>query len=186
MFLSLKQLKKLNLKYIGLNVKISNRASIYNSELISIGDNSRIDDFCLISGMVKIGNNVHIAAFCNIAGGVKGIVLEDFVGLAYGCHIFTQSDDYSGKTLTNPTIPDLFKNVKKKSITIKKHSIIGTNSSVFPGVVIEEGCSFGANVNIKHSTKPWGIYSGVPLKRIKNRSRKLLELEEKYLNNFNI
>ena len=186
MFLSLHELKKLNLKYIGQNVKISSKVSIYNSQLIEIGDNSRIDDFCLISGQANIGNNVHIAAFCNIAGGVKGVILEDFVGLAYGCHIFSQSDDYSGKTLTNPTIPDLFKNEKKKSVIIKKHCIIGTNSLVFPGVVIEEGCSFGAYSLIKHSTKPWGIYSGIPAKRIKNRSRELLELEKKYLNNFNI
>jgi acetyltransferase-like isoleucine patch superfamily enzyme len=186
MFLNSRELKKINFKYIGRNVKISNRSSIYNPEFIVVGDNSRVDDFCLISGMVKVGNNVHIAAFCNIAGGVKGVILEDFVGLSYGCTIFSQSDDYSGKTLTNPTIPDLFKNVKRKSVIIKKHSIIGTNSCVFPGVIIEEGCSFGANSTIKHSTKPWGIYAGVPLKRIKNRSRELLELEKKFLNNFNI
>ena len=62
---------------------------------------------------VKIGRNVHIAIFCNVAGGEKGIHLDDFSGLAYGCHVITQSDDYSGKTLTNPTVPDEFKREQK-------------------------------------------------------------------------
>jgi len=108
-FLSQEQLEEMQFKSLGVNVKISDKASIYDSDQIEIGDHSRIDDFCVVSGKVKIGRNVHIAIFCNVAGGEKGIHLDDFSGLAYGCHVFTQSDDYSGKTLTNPTVPDEFK-----------------------------------------------------------------------------
>ena len=43
------QLNQLGFKYIGENVKISDKASIYNHDQIEIGDNSRIDDFCVIS-----------------------------------------------------------------------------------------------------------------------------------------
>lgn len=108
-FIPQNELENMGFKRLGKNVKISDKASLYNVEQIEIGDNSRIDDFCLVSGNVKIGRNVHVAAFCNIAGGEPGIVLEDFSGLAYGCHIFSQSDDYSGNTLTNPTIPKQYK-----------------------------------------------------------------------------
>ena len=108
-FLTKIQLENIGFKYIGNNVQISDKVSIYNPDQIEIGDNSRIDDFCVISGKVAIGKNIHIAIFCNVVGGEKDIVLEDFPGLACGCHVFSQSDDYSGGSLTNPTIPDRFK-----------------------------------------------------------------------------
>jgi len=181
-FLTPSELSKLGFKHLGKNVLISDKASIYNPELISIGDNSRIDDFCVVSGKVTIGRNVHIAVFCNIAGGEKGISLEDFSGLAYGCQIFSQSDDYSGNTLTNPTIPDKYKEETKRPITIQKHAIIGTNSVIFPGVTIAEGCSIGSLSLVSKSTLPWGIYVGNPAKRIKDRSSQLLQLEKQYLN----
>jgi acetyltransferase-like isoleucine patch superfamily enzyme len=180
-FLDNKQLKELNFKFLGNGVKISDKASIYNADQIEIGDHSRIDDFCVISGKVTIGRNVHVAVFCNVAGGEKGITLEDFSGLAYGCHLFTQSDDYSGKTLTNPTVPGRYKNETKKPIVIGKHSIIGTNSLVFPGVLMGDGTSVGAQSLVTKSTEEWSIYAGRPARRIKARSKDLLRLEKEYL-----
>jgi len=166
---------------LGRNVLISDKASIYNEDQIEIGDNSRIDDFCVISGKVSIGRNVHIAVFCNVAGGEKGITFEDFSGLAYGCHVFTQSDDYSGRTLTNPTVPDIYKREVKKPIVIGRHSIVGTNSIILPGVVIAEGTSVGALSLVTKSTEEWSVYIGIPAKRIKRRRQDLLKFEEKYL-----
>lgn len=180
-FLTEEELKKLGFNYIGKNVKISNRASIYNPKLISIGDNSRIDDFCVLSGKINIGKNVHIAVMCNLAGGEKGIFMEDFSGLAYNCQVFTQSDDYTGRTLTNPTIPDEFKKELKKEIIIEKHVIVGTSSIIFPGVKLREGSSVGAMTMVTKSTEPWKMYFGIPAKIIKDRKKDLLELEKKYL-----
>ena len=95
------QLKRLGFKNIGNNVKISDKASIYNCDQIEIADNSRIDDFCVISGKIKIGKNVLITPMCLVAGGEKGIIFEDFTTIAYGVKVFTQSDDYSGATMAN-------------------------------------------------------------------------------------
>ncbi|WP_275723446.1 acyltransferase [Vibrio furnissii] len=181
-FLTEQELIAMNFKSLGKNVKISDKASLYNIELMSIGDNSRIDDFCLVSGKVTIGRNVHIAAYCNVAGGIPGIEFEDFSGLAYGCHVFSQSDDYSGKTLTNPTIPDAYKREAYKSVTIGRHVIVGTQSIILPGANLAEGCSVGAMSMVTKPTKSWGVYFGIPAKRIKERSQELLKLEEKYLN----
>ena len=180
-FLTQSQLDEMGFQSVGLNVKISDKSAIYNTDQISIGDNSRIDDFCVISGKVNIGRHVHVAVFCNVAGGTPGVTLEDFSGLAYSVNVFAQSDDYSGETLTNPTIPSEFKNVKNAPVRIGRHVIIGAGSMVFPGVDLADGCSVGAMSLVARSTQAWGIYSGIPAKRIKERSNALLEYENQYL-----
>jgi acetyltransferase-like isoleucine patch superfamily enzyme len=172
---------KLGFKSVGRGVKVSTAASIYNHEHIILNDYARIDDFCVISGKVTIGKYVHIAPFCLIAGGEMGIVMEDFSGLAYSVQIFSQSDDYSGRTLTNPTIPKQYKHETKKAVHIGKHVIIGAGSIVMPGVVIAEGCSIGAMSLVRKSTEPWGIYLGNPAVKIKNRRQDLLILEQQFL-----
>lgn len=180
-YLSRDAIEKMGFKSLGENILISDKASIYNANQIEIGDNSRIDDFSVISGCIKIGKYVHVAAFSLLAGGEEGIVLEDFSGCAYGVKIFSQSDDYSGETLTNPTIPKAFKNELKKKVTVGKHVIIGASSIVLPGVNIAEGCSLGAMSMLTKSTEPWGVYFGSPAKRIKNRKQNLLALEKQFL-----
>ena len=140
-----------------------------------------LNDFCVVSGNIKIGRNVHFASFCLIAGGVKGIIFDDFSGLAYHVQVFTQSDDYLGKTMTNPTVPKKYKNELMKEIYIGKHSIIGAGSIILPGVTIAEGTSVGAMSLIRKPTKPWTIYYGNPAKILCERSKELLVLEQEYL-----
>jgi galactoside O-acetyltransferase len=70
-FYSKNELVEIGFKSIGDNVLISNRCSIYNPKNIELGNNVRIDDFCVISagnGGIKLGNNVHIAIFCSLMG----------------------------------------------------------------------------------------------------------------------
>ena len=97
-YLTNEELKLMGLKSVGKGVKVSKKASIYNPECLVLGDFSRIDDFCVISGNVYIGRFVHITPMCLIAGGIEGVFLEDFCTLAYGVKVFSQSDDYSGST----------------------------------------------------------------------------------------
>ena len=174
------ELEAMGFESLGINVKISTKASIYDCEKISIGDNSRVDDFCLLSGKITIGKNVHITPMCLVAGGEKGIVFEDFTTIAYGVKVFTQSDDYSGETMTNSTIPAKYKCEYKKKVTIQKHTIVGAGSIIMPGVTLYEGTSIGAMTLVLEDTNPWSIYVGVPAKKIKDRSRALLDLEAKY------
>jgi len=176
-----KQLLEMGFKHLGHNIRISEKASIYSANQIEIGDNARIDDFCVISGKVTLGRNVHIAPMCLVAGGEKGIVLSDFSGLAYHVQVFTQSDDYTGLTLTNPTVPAKYKKEKKLAIYIGRHVIVGAGSIIFPGVNIADGCSVGAMSLVNRSTEPWGVYVGNPAKRVKERKQNLLDLEHAYL-----
>lgn len=181
-FLSQEQMTLMGFKSLGKNVRISDKAAIHNADQIEIGDNSRVDDFCVIAGKVSIGRNVHIAVFCNIAGGSEGVTLEDFAGLAYGCHVFSQSDDYTGRTLTNPTVPAIYKRETRKAVRIGRHCIVGTNSLIFPGVTLGEGCSVGAMSMVTKPTEEWSVYFGIPARKLKDRKRDLLALEQAYLN----
>jgi acetyltransferase-like isoleucine patch superfamily enzyme len=180
-YLTQAQLEAVGFKALGKHVQISDRAAIYNPEQIQIGDHSRIDDFCVLSGNITIGRNVFMGVFCNIAGGSEGITFEDFSTLAYACHVFSQSDDYSGRTMTNSTVPAQYKQEIKRAVHIGRHCIVGTNSLIFPGVTLAEGTSVGALSLVNRSTEAWSIYVGAPARRIKARQRDLLALEQAYL-----
>ena len=104
------ELTTFGFNYLGENVKVSRQANIYDAEKISLGSNSRIDDFCVISGRVTVGRFCHITPMCLVAGGIPGVVMGDFVTLAYGTKVFAQSDDYSGRSMVNSLIPKKFKN----------------------------------------------------------------------------
>ncbi|HTL46546.1 MAG TPA: acyltransferase [Verrucomicrobiae bacterium] len=179
-YLSQPQLEAMGFRKLGKNVKISDRASVYDAPQMEIGDHVRIDDFCVVSGRIVFNSYIHIAPLCLVAGGEKGIVFDDFTGMAYGAFAFTQSDDYTGKTLTNPTVPDEYKNETKAPVHFKKHSGLGAKAIVFPGVTLAEGTAVGAMAMVVHSTEPWGIYVGIPARRVKERHRDLLELEKKF------
>jgi|TARA_R110000764_G_scaffold109055_3_gene195042 acetyltransferase-like isoleucine patch superfamily enzyme len=175
------ELQKLGFRSLGKNIKISDKASIYNPEMIDIGDNSRIDDFCVISGNLKIGRNVHITAHCLVAGGEKGIIFNDFSALAYGVKVFSQSDDYSGIYMTNPTVPSFFTKITKREVSIGRHVIVGANVVILPGSVIMDGVSIGACSLVMGRLKAWNIYQGNPATLKRERSKNLLDLEQKYL-----
>ena len=180
-YLNKTQLEHLGFKKLGENVKISDKASIYNAEMIELGDHTRVDDFCIVSGRVVIGKYCHITPMCLLAGGAPGIFLSDFCTFAYGVKAFAQSDDYLGLTLTNSLIPKKYKNEVLKKVSIGRHAIIGAASVILPGVDIAEGCSFGAMTLINKSTSPWGIYVGAPARRLKDRKKDMLDLEKKFL-----
>lgn len=168
---------------IGENVQISDRATFYGNERIQIGSHARIDDFCVIAageGGVEIGNNVHVAVFSSLIGRGK-ITLSDFSGLSSRVSVYSSSDDYSGKWMTNPTVPSEFTGVHHADVYIGRHAIVGAGSIILPGVVIEEGVAIGALSLVRKKCFAFGIYMGTPAKRIAERKRDLLELEKQFL-----
>ncbi len=168
---------------VGENVLISTRAVFYEPEKMQFGDNARVDDFCLLSGSVTLGRNVHLAAYTHVSGGTSGVRFGDFSGCAYGCHIITQSDDYSGATLTNPTVPRRFKQELFAAVEVGNHAILGTGTVVLPGCHIGMGSATGAGTVVTKPLESWNIYVGQPARSIGPRSKQLLELEAAYLTN---
>ena len=177
-FYSEPELADLGLKSYGKNVLISRKASLYACEKISLGDNVRIDDFCILSGKITIGNYVHIAAAVLLYGGSAGINIDDYSTISSRGAVYAVSDDYSGETMTNPMIPEKYRGAWEEPVYIGRHVIIGTNCTVLPGVTVSEGTSVGAQSLLNKSTDEWSIYYGSPAKKKSERSRTLLNLCE--------
>lgn len=168
---------------VGRNAFLSDKASFYNCAAISIGDNVRIDDFCVLSagsGGIAIGSNIHIAVFSSLIGAGK-ISISDFCNISSRVSIYSSSDDYSGATMTNPTIPAEFTGVHHGVVSLCKHVIIGSGTVVLPESHLDEGVAVGALSLIKGHYPAFGIYAGVPARRLKERKRDLIELEKRYL-----
>lgn len=178
-FYSYEELRELGFRHLGSDVLISRKTSIFKPERIQIGNHVRIDDYCLLSGVITLGNYIHIAAYSAFFGGESSIEMENFSGLAYRSTIVAESDDYSGEYMTNPTIPINLRKVSYGKVHIGKHVVLGTGSIILPNVTIGDGCSFGAMSLINRDTEPWGVYAGVPVKRLRERSKELLQFEER-------
>lgn len=178
--LSKEELDKIGFKSLGKNVLISKMANIYLPELINIGNNVRIDDFVLLSGDITLGNNIHIAPYCALFGGSSddGIVMKNYSGLSAHVTIYSISDDYSGEFMTNPTVPSNYRNVKKGRVIINEHVIVGAASVILPGVEIGAGTAVGAMSLVEKSLPDWKICRGIPARVLKERSKKLIELEQ--------
>lgn len=177
-FYTTAELESLGLAHFGKNVCISDKASIYNPGRITIGNNVRIDDFCVLSpgeGGLEIGDYVHIAVFCSLIGAGK-ISLANFSGLSSRVSVYSSNDDYSGEHLTNPTVPQKFTGVRHADVTIGKHVIIGSGAVVLPGVTLEDGVSIAALSLVTSDCSAFGIFAGK--RRIGDRKKRLLELEQ--------
>lgn len=182
-FYTEEELKKIGFKSIGNNILISKKASIYGAKEMSLGNNIRIDDFCILSGKITFGNYIHVAAYSALYGGEVGIILNDFANVSSRVVIYAISDDYSGEFMTNPMIPDEYKNVISKSVIVGRHCIIGSNSTLLPGVILNEGVAIGAHSLVNKECIEWKIYGGVPAKILKDRKKDLLVLEKKFIKN---
>lgn len=129
-----------------------------------------------------IGNYVHIASNCYLAAS-SGLEMEDFSGLAPGVSLFTGTDDYLGNKLTNPTVGQKYIGGKSGKVTLGRHVIIGSNSVILPGVHIGEGSSVGALSLVTKDLDCWYVFAGSPIKKLKPRNKKLLDLEIDFLKN---
>jgi len=183
--LSQKELIQVGFLSIGENVKVSDRASFYNASKISLGDNVRIDDFCVLSagsGGIKIGDYVHIAVYSSLIGAGE-ITISDFCNISSRVSIYSSNDDYSGATMTNPTLPDQYTGVTHAPVFLDKHVIVGSGSIILPSVTLEKGVAIGALSLVTKNCDAFGIYAGNPIRRIKDRQCDLLELEKAFLSN---
>ena len=169
------ELLQLGFKSIGEDVFISRKASIYGTENISLGNNVRIDDFCILSGKISIGSYMHISAYCALYG-AYGIEMEDYTGLSPRCTVFSATDDFSGDYLIGPLVEKEKTNVTGGKVIIKKYSQIGAGCVIFPNIQIETGVAVGAMSLINKNLLEWSIYVGIPIRRIGDRKKGLLEL----------
>jgi len=170
----------------GKNVFITNDTIFHNPQNVIIGNNVRIDAQCiLIAGENKkiiIGNYVHLGCGCYLFGSYGNIIFNDFSGLSPRCSIYTATDDFTRGHLTNPTISDEFRKVKKGDVIFEKHTGCGAGCVVMPNVTFSYGAGAGALSFVHKNVSAGDIIFGIPAKKILNRNlEKLKQLEEKFI-----
>jgi len=162
-----KELENLGLKGYGKNVLISKTVRIIHPHNVLIGNNVRIDDFCIFTGKVEIGNYVHIAPFCLFSGRF-GIKIKDFVGISTRVSIYTNNEDYSsGSSLSTASIPDYLHKTEKGEVVLGEHSLVGAHCIILPSANLQIGVSVGALSLVKEICEEWSLYAGIPAKKIK-------------------
>ena len=129
-------LKKLKFKKIGKNCKISNLITFIGAKNISIGNNVRIDDFCVINsleGYIQISDNTNIGSFCYLLGS-SAIKIGKNCNISQGVKIYSKSNDYK------------IKKIKQyyKSVNVGDNVIVGSNSVILPGTTIGDNSRIGA------------------------------------------
>lgn len=169
------ELRSFGFKSVGENVRIARNCVVISPENIEIGNNVRVDAFTSIiaTGPLKIGSYIHIGGHCHLVSR-GGLTMHDFSGLSQRVCIYTVSDDYSGRFMTNPTVPPEHTGPHEAPVTIGKHAIIGAGAVILPGCDIGEGSALGALSLACRPVPAWSIYAGSPATMRGERSRRLL------------
>ncbi|MHC5210442.1 MAG: acyltransferase [Planctomycetota bacterium] len=181
-FLTRRQLEDVGFKSVGRDVQLSEKASFYNPANIVIGDHARIDDFCILSagtGGIRIGEYVHVACHATLIGEGE-IVLEAFAGVSGRASIYSSSSDASGDFIAPPMVPMRYRKVESGRVFLGEHALVLTGAVILPGVTIHAGAVVGAMALVKEDCDEFGVYVGRPAKKVKERSRGLLELAEQF------
>lgn len=118
-----------------------------------IGNNCNIGQNVFIANNVSIGNNCKIQNNVSI---YEGVSFEDNVFCGPSV-VFTN--------VINPRSNINRKKEYKKTI-VKEGCSLGANATILCGITIEKYSFIGAGSVVTKSTKPFGIYSGVPNKHV--------------------
>ena len=175
-FYSEEELSTLGLKEYGKNVQISRYCRLYAPDKICLGNNVRIDDFCILSGNIELGNNIHISAYSALYGAM-GIVFKDNSGCSARTTIYSAMDDFSGDYLIGPMHPKECTNIKGGKVLIGEYVQLGAHCLVFPNLTIGKGTVVGALSLVTKSLPEWSIFVGIPARKIKDRNKGLLKFE---------
>lgn len=171
----------LGFKQVGANVKISRNAKFYGSEYMTLDDNVRIDDFAIISTQSdsSIGKHVHISTGVFITSRL-GFNFGDYSGVSAKCSLYGDSDDYTGKFMSNPTFSPKYRLVTSSPLVIEKYGLIGSNSVMLPNSKLSEGSVLGSMSLLNKVTMPWVVYFGIPARAINDRKKDLLRFIEDF------
>ena len=174
------ELKNIGFGSIGKNIFISKKVSIYGAHNIFMGNDIRIDDYCIFAssnGKLFLEGYNHIAAFSYI-NSAGSVTMKMFSGISSRCSVYSGSENYDGSFLTNPTVPLEYTSTITKPIYIGKHVVIGTNSAILPGCNVDDYSSIGAFSLVTKSIPEGKMAKGIPAKVYRDRDIiKLKELE---------
>ncbi|GAB3763562.1 acyltransferase [Microlunatus parietis] len=114
-------------------------------------------------GLISVGRKSHFAAGCAVYGG-GGVRLGAYCNVAAHVVITSVQHDPARHDVPMALAPST-----SAPITIADDVWLGANATVVQGVTIATGCILGANGVLTRDTEPYGIYAGVPARRIADR-----------------
>ncbi len=136
---------------------VHDHVDFYPNAYISLGKGPK--------SFVEIGHHTHFAPGC-VLYGWGGLLIGPHCNVAGHCVLATIGHD--------PVIRDQPMAVAPAvagQITLVEDVWLGANVTVTSNVTIARGCIVGANAVVNRSTEPYGLYCGVPAKRIRDRKK---------------
>ncbi len=170
----------LTLYHIGRKVRIGRHCTFEGDlKTISIGDESRIDSYCVIGArngidsrwkghhfLIQIGKKCIIGQYNHITA-INKIVIGD--NLLTGRNVLITDNSHGCFTEEELAIHPLERELKSKGeVIIGKNVWIGDKATIMPGVHIGDGCIIGANSVVTHDIPSYCVAVGNPARVIKS------------------
>jgi len=181
--------RSLTMKRVDKGVFISPSVEIPTGRKISLGEKTRVGPYCRLEatspesvievgknvwlqrnvtaisydGSIKIGNNVSMQPFGVLWGPGDIEIGNDVrmgprVSIIAGNHNFSETE----KIIRSQGMTSI-------GISVQDDCWLGAHSVILDGVTIAKGCVVAAGAVVTKSTEPYGIYAGVPAKKIRSR-----------------
>lgn len=147
-FFSTPELEFMGFKRVGKNTQISRKCSFYSARG-SIGDNVRIDDFCIFKGEVHLGDYVHICAYCMLSGVAAPISIGHLSILAARCSVYSASNDHASDRLGAPLAPDEYTKQHKGPVKIGLAVLVGAHCVILPNTNVGDCAGIGAGCIVR-------------------------------------
>lgn len=115
------------------------------------------------AGYLEVGHHSHFAAGCALysAGGLK---IGPYCNIAAHVVLATIGHDPALGDKPMTLTPG-----KSGPIVLEEDIWIGANATVTQNTRIAQGCVVGANAVVTRDTEPFGVYVGVPARRVRDR-----------------
>jgi acetyltransferase-like isoleucine patch superfamily enzyme len=133
-------------------VEIGRRATIHTGAIIDAQ-----------GGSIKIGDHFSLNPY-SILYGSGGIQIGSFVRIAAHAVIVSFEHNYQ-----DPEVPITWQGITRKPVIVEDDVWIGAGAKVLAGAHISRGCVIAANAVVKGKTEPFGIYAGVPARKVASR-----------------
>ena len=132
---------------------------IWRSVGVKVGKNSIIRR----GTHINVPHNLNIGEHCTIHGKIKcrkPVNIGNFVEFVEDVTISTQKHNIQS---------ELFENIYNP-IIIEDECWLSLNSVILDGITLKKGSIIAAGAIVSKGTEPWGVYGGVPAKKIGERT----------------
>jgi acetyltransferase-like isoleucine patch superfamily enzyme len=114
---------------------------------------------------VSIGHHTHFAPGCCLYGH-GGLTIGPYCNIAAHCVLATVGHDPVIRDQPMALVPGC-----SGPITLVEDVWLGANVTVTSNVTIAKGCIIGANAVVNKNTEAFGLYVGVPARKVRDRKK---------------